>query len=200
MSLRVRGLLMCAALATASGCERVQAWFGEPAAEVEVTRRYAAEGLSFAYPGNWRLREEPGGAGDVELRTIVLESSGDALLLVQLFRPALAIDLDEHLELTTRTMAADLAGQGGGAGVEPGVVTAFEREWLGERRAARRGSILVATPGQQAASAIELFTAELAGPAGCTGLVFTMSPDAGRARAAAGFDLVLDTLAVDALQ
>ena len=61
-------------------------------------------------------------------------------------------------------------------------------------------AIDLAGPIPPEASAIELFTAELAGPAGCTVLVFTMIPDAGRARAAAGFDLVLDTLAVDALQ
>jgi hypothetical protein len=180
---------MCAALGTASGgCERVQAWFGEPAADVEAQRVHAAEGLSFAYPGNWRLREEAG----EDVRTIVLESGGEALLLLQVLRPAVAIDLDEHLALTMRTLVADFAGQGGG--VEPGGVATFEREWLGERRAARRAAIVVAMPGEAVASAIELYAADLADS---TVLVFTMIPDAGRDRAAAGFDLVLDTLAVD---
>jgi len=72
---------------------------------------------------------------------------------------------------------------------------AFERAWLGERRAARRAAIRVAMPGEEADSAIELYAASRAD---CTVLVFTMVPDAGRAQAAAGFDRVLDTLAVAA--
>ena len=78
----------------------------------------------------------------------------------------------------------------------PGAVAAFEREWLGAVRPARRAAIVVVMPGEEVASAIELHAAEVAG---CTVLVFTMVPDAGRAQAAAGFELVLGTLAVDGL-
>lgn len=190
MSSWARGLLVCATLA--SGCGRVQEWFGEPRADVGAPLRHAADGVSFDYPGNWVLREEPG--AEDRLRTLALESRGDALLLVQVFRPAQEIDLDEHLELTLRTLVADLAARGGGvAEVEPGPVTSFERAWLGARRAARRASIRVAMPGEEAASTIELYAASLPG---CTVLVFTMVPDGGRANAAVGFDRVLDTLAI----
>ncbi|MBA3546708.1 MAG: hypothetical protein H0T76_09520 [Nannocystis sp.] len=194
MSLRARGLL-CVALGLGSpGCERVQAWFGEPRAEVEAPLQFAAGGVSFDYPGNWQLHEEIGESGEVELRTLVLESRGDAMTLIQVFRPALPIDLDEHLALTMRTLIADFTARGGGvAEVEAGAVTAFERWWLGAERAARRASMRVAMPGEEVASALELHAAQLAG---ATVLVFTMVPDGGRARAAAGFDLVLDTLAV----
>ena len=187
-----RGLLVCVALLT--GCERVQAWFGEPRAEAEVPLHHEAGGVSFAYPGNWQLHEEVGEPGDVELRTLVLESRGDAIVLIQVFRPALAIDLDEHLALTMRTLVADFAGRGGGvAEALPGAVAVFERSWLGATRPARRASMRVAMPGEEVASAIELHAASLAGS---TVLVFTMVPDAGRAQAAAGFDLVLATLAI----
>lgn len=197
MSLRVRGLL-CVALGIGSlACERVQAWFGEPRAEVEAPRRHAAGGVSFAYPGNWQLREEVGEyseGSEVELRTLVLESRGDAMMLIQVFRLALDIDLDEHLALTMRTLVADFIGRGGGvAEAETGTVTAFERGWLGAERAARRASMRVAMPGEEVASAIELHVAQLPW---CTVLVFTMVPDVGRPQAVGGFDLVLDTLAV----
>lgn len=197
MALRGSGWLVCALLGLGSGgCERVQTWFGEPQAEIEAPLRHAEGGVSFAYPGNWSLREEPGAAAEIDLRTLVLESRGDALMLVQVFRPPVTIDLDEHLALTMRTLISDFAGKGGGvAEVEPGPVTGFERVWLGEPRAARRAAIRVAMPGEEADSAIELYAASL--PA-CTVVVFTMVPDAGRARAGAGFDLVLDTLAIAA--
>ena len=196
MSSWARGLWLGAALGAASaGCGRVQAWFGEPQADVLAPLRHAADGVSFDYAGNWTLRAEPGQA-EVDLQTLVLESRGDALMLVQVFRPALVIDLDEHLALTMGTLVADFAARGGGvAEVETGPVTAFERVWLGERRAARRASIRVAMPGEEADSAIELFAASLADR---TVLVFTMVPDAGRAQAAAGFDRVLDTMTIAA--
>jgi len=77
--------------------------------------------------------------------------------------------------------------------VEPGPVAAFERVWLGERRAARRASIRVAMPGEEADSAIELYAATMPD---CAVLVFTLVPDVGRGPAAPGFERVLDTLAV----
>lgn len=184
-------MLGAALVAAGGGCE---AWFGEPRADVAAPLRHDADGLSFTYPGNWALREEAG-AAEIDLRTFVLESRGDALMLVQVFRPALAIDLDEHLAATMATLVADFAARAGGVGeVEPGAVTDFERGWLGEGRAARRASIRVTMPGEEAASAIELYTASLAD---CTVLVFTMVPDAGRAQAGVGFNMVLDTIAVE---
>lgn len=196
-----RAVVVLAALGTASagGCERAEGWFGEPRAEVEAARRRehrGADGLSFAYPGNWALREEIGERGDTELRTIALESRGEALLLVQVFRPALALDLDEHLALTLRALIAEQVAQGGGVvEVEAGAVTAFTRAWLAAPRSARRVALTVTSPVERTSSVIELHAAQLPGR---TVLVFTTVPDAGRAAAAAGFDLVLDTLAVDA--
>lgn len=189
MSSWVRGLLVGLVLG-AAGCGGVQAWFGEPQADLSAPLRHAGDGVAFEYPGNWALREEPGEA----LQTFALESRGDALMLVQVFRPALEIDLDEHLALTMQTLVADFAARGGGmAEVEPGPVTSFERAWLGERRAARRASIRVAMPGEEADSAIELYAATLPD---CAVLVFTMVPDVGRGQAAPGFDRVLDTFAL----
>lgn len=194
MASALRALVVLAALGGA--CERAQGWFGEPRAEVGAGRREhrGADGISFAYPGNWTLREAAGERGDTELRTITLESPGEALLLVQVFRPALALDLDEHLARTLDALVADQTARGGGVvAAEPGAVTAFTRAWLAAPRPARRVALTVRSPGERATSAIELHAAQLPGR---TVLVFTTVPDAGRAAAAAGFDLVLDTLAV----
>ena len=197
MAFRGRGWLVCGLLGVGSGgCERVETWFGEPQAEVQAPLRHDEDGVSFAYPGNWSLREEPGATAEIDLHTLVLASRGDALMLLQVFRPAVVIDLDEHLELTMRTLIADFAGRGGGVGeVVPGPVTTFERAWLGAPRQARRAAIHVVMPGEEADRAIELHAARL--PA-CTVVVFTMVPEGGQAQAGAGFDLVLDTLAIAA--
>ena len=125
--------------------------------------------------------------------------AGDVSAEKQRLREGLALDgmsFDPAARLTMRTLIADFAGRGGGVGeVVPGPVTTFERAWLGAPRQARRAAIHVVMPGEEADSAIELHVARL--PAR-TVVVFTMVPEGGQAQAGAGFDLVLDSLAIAA--
>lgn len=182
-------LLVCAA--APGGCERARGWFAEPRPQVEAPHRHTSGAISLAFPADWTLREEAAQEQDVTLRTLQLESPGEALLILQSFEPALAVDVDEHLERTLQALAAELGARGDPGPGARGEVVAFERALLGAPRPALRATITA--PGEWAPRIVELVVVVLPTR---TLVVLTTIPEADRARAQPGFDLVLDTLAV----
>lgn len=180
-------------VAAIGGCEGARAWFGEPRADVAAPRRHASGGISFALPGDWSVRDGLARVEDTELRTIEVEGPGEAFLLIQSFEPAVAVDLDEQLG---RTLDAMLARLGERADLGPGArgeVVKIHHTWLGAPRSGLRATIMA--PGEWAPRLVELHAAPLPGR---TLLVYTTIPEADRDRVQAGFDLVLDSLAVEA--
>ena len=177
-----------------TGCERVMGFFSEPKAQVDAPLRYEKDAISFSYPGNWKVSEESSLEDGVELRTINVESAGNALLMIQSFKPAVEVDLDQHIEITMKAMEEEVGKQVGGlVDSARGVVTPFERPLLGASRPGRRAGITVAVLGERVPSSVALQAAVLADR---TVLVFTTIPDEDRASVEPGFDQVIETLAV----
>lgn len=78
---------------------------GEPAAGVATPKRYDKNGLTFQYPGNWKIEEDEELEGGVH--HLILETDGDALVVMQLFPTELASSLAEYArEFSTESNAA----------------------------------------------------------------------------------------------
>jgi hypothetical protein len=186
--------LVACALLGAGGCERVIGFFSEPKAAVEAPQRYEKDAISFEYPGNWTVSEESTQENGVELRTINVESAGNALLMIQSFKPAVEVDLGEHIEITMKAMQDEVGKQVGGlADSTRGAVTDFDRMFLGQSRPGKRAAITITALGEKVPSSVALHGAVLADR---TVLLFTTIPDEDRETVEAGFDQVIDSLKV----
>lgn len=188
------GLLMASTLVGLTGCERVMGFFSEPTAQVDEPLRYEKDEISFQYPGNWKVAEEVTQENGIELRTINVESAGNALLMIQSFKPGVEIDLAAHIELTMGAMQEEVGKQVGGlADSTRGSVTDFEREFLGARRAGKKAAITITALGEKVPSSVALLGAVLEER---TVLLFTTIPDEDRKSVEAGFDQVIESLKV----
>lgn len=174
------------------GCERVMGFFSEPKAQVDAPQRYEKDGIAFEYPGNWTVKEETARENGIELRTINVESAGNALLMVQSFQPAVEIDLAQHIELTMGAMQEEVGKQVGGlADSTRGAVTDFEREFLGAKRGGKQAAITITALGEKVPSSVALIGAVLEDR---TVLLFTTIPDEDRESVEAGFDQVINSM------
>ncbi len=190
------GLLMGALVGAigSTGCERVMGFFSEPKAQVDAPLRYEKDAISFSYPGNWKVSEEGSLEDGVELRTINVESAGNALLMIQSFKPPVEVDLANHIEITMNAMQEEVGKQVAGmAGSTRGGVTDFERTFLGERRTGKRAAITITALGEKVPSSVALLGAKLEDR---TVLLFTTIPDEDRSNVEPGFDQVIDSLKV----
>lgn len=169
-------------------------FFSEPAAEVDAPQHYEKDAISFDYPGNWKVSEESTNENGVELRTINVESAGNALLMIQSFKPAVEVDLGEHIEITMKAMQDEVGKQVGGlADSTRGEVSDFQRMFLGETRPGKRAAITITALGEKVPSSVALHGAVLADR---TVLLFTTIPDEDRKSVEPGFNQVIDSLKV----
>ena len=188
----VSSLFLASALVGGAGCERVMGFFSEPQAQVDAPLRYEKDEISFLYPGNWTIAEEVAQENGFELRTINVESAGNALLMIQSFQPGVEFDLGAHLELTMGAMQEEVGKQVGGlVDSTRGEVTDFEREFLGAKRTGKKAAITITALGDKVSSSVALIGAVLEDR---TVLLFTTIPDDDRARVEAGFDQVMTSL------
>jgi len=65
---------------------------GEPQADVSSPGVYEKGRLAFQYPGNWKIGEDHNLEG---IHHLTVETSGDAVVIVQLYPPELAQPLEE---------------------------------------------------------------------------------------------------------
>ena len=96
--------LLACALVGGVGCEKVTGFFSEPRAQVESPQRYGKDAISFAYPGNWSVKEEALLENGIAVNNITVESAGNAILMVQTFKPAVPIELGGHFEVVMKAM------------------------------------------------------------------------------------------------
>lgn len=66
---------------------------GERKADVAKPRTYEKDGLTFLYPGNWKIDDDQQSEG---IRHVSLTTSGDALVVVQMFPVGIARSLEEY--------------------------------------------------------------------------------------------------------
>ncbi|RFA29286.1 hypothetical protein CAI21_09375 [Alkalilimnicola ehrlichii] len=80
-------LLVLIVIAGLAGCEK--------AADVASPELYEKHGVSFSYPGNWKITED---AQQGSVRQIIVESPGDAIVIALIYPAADAVSLNEFAE------------------------------------------------------------------------------------------------------
>ncbi|MEO1270058.1 MAG: hypothetical protein AAFX99_18375 [Myxococcota bacterium] len=71
-------------------CEQIGA---EPPADIQNPKTYRKGGLSFSYPGNWTITEDSEDGG---IRSVFIETPGDALMTIQVYPEASAQELKDY--------------------------------------------------------------------------------------------------------
>lgn len=80
-----------------SGC-------GEPAADVAVSKKYHKDGIAFQHPGNWKVTEATVEEG---FHHVMVETPGDALVIVQVFPADDAATLKEYADAFSAAAAEE---------------------------------------------------------------------------------------------
>lgn len=176
------------ALLAFTGCERK--------ADVAHPRAFEADGLSFRYPGNWTVTAKVKPVATSQLRIITIETPGDGLMMLEEFRPAIAIDLKEMMDGIVNGMGGGLASKTKGViSLEHSRSTPVARPILGAPRDGLRYTFDLAVLDEKVAHEADGFFAALPDR---TVLIFMQAPDKDRALVEPGFGLIVDSLAVRA--
>ena len=77
---------------------------GEPTAQTEKPQLYTKNGVSFSYPGNWKITEERG----TDVRMILLESRGDAIMSIHIYQEKQAPSLVDYAKWFEDTSATNV--------------------------------------------------------------------------------------------
>jgi hypothetical protein len=81
-------LFVLAVVMLLSGC-------GEPEADMAVSKKHLKDGIAFQHPGNWKITEATAEEG---FHHVMVETPGDALVIVQLFPADGAATLKEYAD------------------------------------------------------------------------------------------------------
>ena len=68
---------------------------GEPSAQVGKPKLYSKDGVTFSYPGNWKVTED---SNQPDFRYIIVETPGDAIFGIHIFPEALAMGLKDYAQ------------------------------------------------------------------------------------------------------
>lgn len=82
----------------------------ERSPDLSSTSFYSKDGISFSYPGNWTVSKDATEAGDTEYRYLFVESPGDAILIIQRYKPAIDLTLEEFAAELKTTRDAEVEG------------------------------------------------------------------------------------------
>jgi len=171
-----------------SGC----GFFFEPTPDLETKKTVEAAGLQVDYPGNWEAVVE---AEDVEgtmFTTVTIESSGNALAMIQVFEPAVAIGPQE-------AFAAFIDGMKEAASAEFGGVfelsvrgeEAFSRDVLAQTWDGRTGTVEVEVFGEKVPNRIQTLQRTTEDE---TIIIIAQAPIEDWAKVEPGFDAIYDGL------
>jgi len=194
-----RALLLALAFSTAgllgcSSCEEVSGFFVEPAPELETPKTYSGAEVAFQYPGNWTARESNLSEPGITAKIVEVESAGNAYLAVQIFKPALPLEVTDLLDEMTRGMHAEIARLSGGlASSGDGVTQDVTRQLLGTIRPGKRRQISLQVLGEQVPHTIEAYVVELSQMTVC---ILSSGADDDMSRLGPGYAQVLDSLQV----
>lgn len=183
---RILTPILLAGLVAAAGCERK--------ADVGNPKLFDSDGLSFKYPGNWKVSTEVTRESAVTLRMMTVESPGQGLVMIEEFRPAFPLDLESHLGSIVDGMKSTLKNKGKGlASVEETKSTPVTRAILGAPRTGIRYRFALTVLGEKVPHTTDGYLVTLPDRA----LVFVEQvADEDRSLVAGGFDQILDSAAV----
>jgi hypothetical protein len=101
--------------------------------DVANPRLYWSEGLSFRYPGNWSVSEELEEEDGLRIRSLSVESPGNAIVLMSSFEPPVSMSLEEYAA-EFQSAIAEEAGEMGRVGRwQPVSVEALSSRSAGSR-------------------------------------------------------------------
>lgn len=160
----------------------------------DEAKAYAEHGLSFSHRASWDLETERDDTSGVELVIITVDGPDSALAMIEQFRPKIAIDAAELMATLTQEMRVEAEGQIGGlVGYEQRGTKSITRKILGAERNGLESQFSISLLGEQVPHTAQLFPIELDDR---TIIVFLQVADEDRAAHAAGFDTIVDSLAV----
>ena len=166
--------------------------FGEPAPNVGSPNHHDAHGVAFDYPGDWTLKGDVSDAEGLELYTAEIESKGNALVMVQQFKPAVPLDIEELMvEVSAGMQEGAKEELGGMAEYTDGGATDVDRMLLGETRAGKAKRFTLGLLGQKVAHTMHLYPLELDDR---SLVLYLQIPDEDSATVQPGFDQILDSL------
>ena len=166
--------------------------FIEPAPNVDQPKTYSDHGVTYDYPGNWKVSEESMNEGGTEITTITVESPGSTIAIVQVFDSPIDIEMDMLVDEFQKGMSSALSAQFGGiVTVEQRDRVPTERNILGGSREGRKARFDVAILGEKVPHTVDLYGMKLTER---TIALYLQAPDEDVEKVKPGFDLVLDTL------
>jgi hypothetical protein len=123
------GLVLLLAVVGLSGCERK--------ARTDKPKHYDRQGVSFNYPGNWKIAED---SSELGIRSIEIETPGDAILIIQVY-PA---PLDDDLRTQAATFAEAMREEGTGLVSIGPSKSGTVKKWRGYERLSEKFTISAA--------------------------------------------------------
>ncbi len=182
-----RATLVLAALIALAGCK------AGPFADVQNPKTFDTGKLSFSYPGNWVVEA----SGDLEpqagitVNAISVRGPKSATILIQDFGQAVPMNADQACESLMGAVKEEASAMS--AKIKPGAKGQAERTLLGEARTGSRHGYTATIDGEARAAAAEAWVI----PMDKRTLVVAVSAETtDRVAGNAGFDMVLDSLAV----
>lgn len=177
------------------GMDKLVGFFSEPAPDLASPKTFSADGVALSYPGNWTIKSKDGGASGIRIRTLTIESPGSTLALVQSFRPAIDVDMDDYLKSFVSGFEEELSSSYAGL-IESGDVTTteLEGELAGVSITGKRLQLSLSLLNERVP-----FTIEIRRVKGeeLTLVLVTMVSDEDQAVAQPGLDLVRDSLRLE---
>lgn len=184
--MRRAAILAAAAFLAASGCER------RP--DLAHPKTFDEGGLSFVYPGNWKVTTETTAQPAVTIRSITVSTPGAGVVMIEEFKPALQVEPKQFLDELLQNMNKLAAGKTRGlVTVKSLAPRPVQRHLLGAPRAGLRYRFDMAALGERVPHTVDGYSVALADRS----LVFVVqAPDEDLRKVEAGFAQLLDSVAV----
>ncbi len=166
-------------------------FFVEPTPDVANPNHETIAGFSFAYPGNWKATRTTTVNNGFTTTLANIESSGNALFMVQIFEPGLPLDPDGYYTtFMAEVQNASKDELGGLVEVETKDASKLSKGVMGEEWEGRAGSFDVVLLGETVPTLVEILLQ--VGDDQSVSLI-SHAPKEDWAKVKPGFDLVLSS-------
>jgi hypothetical protein len=171
----------------------------ETSPDLQDSRSYSRDGISFRYPGNWSVTEDVTEPGPSKNRYLFVESPGSALVAVQSYEPGLDLSVEEfaagfHRKLIEGVEEVALLGPLKPFSGHAGNAVPIRSMVAGTPREGVEHSFAVSAGGEQVPHRFRAFRLETGS---ATTYLVVQAADEDWNLVAPGFDLVLGSFAVE---
>jgi hypothetical protein len=184
-------VLIASLLFTPLGC----GMFGEPKPDIAAAQRHTGAGLTFEYPGNWEAEVEQEQLEGMTLTMITVSSKhGNAVAIVQQFQPLPVVDRDQIVQDFYEGITEAVPGVAKINRLDGGTAATIHRALLGAEREGRKLRYSIEIMGESVPHTVDMIFAELEDR---LVIVYSQIPDEDREKAMPGFELIMDSLALE---